>query len=193
MTHLRVLAIHSYQQRGIWERDVIIPSLREIFVYPGAESYFLWWWAVKHRSLITLRSCWNHPDQRWWFPSGPTYRGPLVFAALQTLITDPAGATEILPKSVVSDLTIQCLSKPSSFSEYPTHVAFSHWADYEPPFLYEIVRSNERTPLRRIALSGTVDGICCVLQELQSRQSLPPHVRIFFDLENEESQKNLVG
>jgi hypothetical protein len=192
MTRLRVLAIHSRQDREIWESPVIIPSLREIFVYPGAESWFLWRWAVRQHSLVTLRNCWKHPDQPWWNPSGPTYRGPLVFADLQILITDPEGATEIVPKSVVSDLTIQGLSKPSNFSEYPIHVAYSHWADYKPPFLYEIVRSNERTPLRRIALSGTVDGICCVLQELQSRRSLPPRVRIFFDLENETSQRDLV-
>jgi len=129
MTQLRVLAVHSRQYREIWESCIIIPSLREIFVYPGAESWYLWHWAVKHRSFITLRNCWEYPDQLHWSPSGPTYRGPLVFPALQTLITDPEGATEILPKSVVSNLTIQRLSKPSVFSEYPTHVASSHWAD----------------------------------------------------------------
>jgi len=68
-----------------------------------------------------------------------------------------------------------------------------HWADYKPPFLYEIVRSNERTPLHRISLSGRVDSICCVLLELESRHSLPPRVRVFFDLEKEKSQRDLVG
>ena len=192
MTHLRVLAVHSCQHNKIWESSVIIPSLREIFVYPGAESWYLWYWAVRHRNLVTLRNCWIHPDQPWWNPSGPTYHGPLIFADLQTLITDPEGATEILPKSIVSDLTIQGLSEPSIFSEYSIHVANSHWADYKPPFLYEIVRSNERTPLHRISLSGKVDSICCALQELESRHSLPPRVRIFFDLENGKSQRDLV-
>ena len=192
MTRLRVLAVHSRQHLEIWESRIIIPSLREIFVYPGAQSMSLWRWTVKQRSLITLRNRWIHPEQPYWTPSCLTYRGPLVLAGLQTLITDPAGATEILPMSVVSDLTIQGLSKPPKFSEYPMHVAHSHWADYDPPFLYEIVRSNKRIPLRRITLSGTVDAICCVLQELESRHSLPPRVRLFFDLENEKSQRDLV-
>lgn len=193
MTRLRVLAVHSSQNNKIWESSVIIPSLREIFVYPGAESWYLWGWAVRHHSLVSLRNCWIHPDQPWWKPSGPAYRDRLVFADLRILITDPEGATEILPKSIVSDLTIQGLSEPSIFSQYPIHVANSHWADYKPPFLYEIVRSNERTPLHRISLSGRVDSICGVLQELEFRHSLPPRVRIFCDLENEKSRRDLVG
>jgi len=64
--------------------------------------------------------------------------------------------------------------------------------DYNPPFLYEIARSNKRIPLRRIALSGTIDAICGVLQELESRHSLPPVLRMFLDLENEKSQRDLV-
>ena len=193
MTSLRVLAVHSRQDRKIWEYcSIVIPSLREIFVYPEAESWFLWHWAMQQRSLTTLRNCWKHADQPSWHPSGPTYRGPVVFPNLQTLITDPEGATEILPKSVVSDLTIQGLSKPLSFSEYPDHVMYSHWADYKPPILYDIVRSNERTPLRCMTLSGTVDSICSVLRELQSRDSLPPRVRVFFELEHEISERDLV-
>jgi hypothetical protein len=192
MTRLRVLAVHSCQHHEIWECCIIIPSLRELFVYPGAESSSLWRWAVRQRSLITLHNCRKNPDQLYWSLYGSTYCDSVVFAALQTLITDPEGATELLPQSVVSDLSIQGLSKPSIFSKYPTHVAYSHWADYNPPFLYEIVRSNKRIPLRRITLSGTVGAICCVLQELESRHSLPPRVRIFLDLEIEKSQRDLV-
>ena len=192
MTHLRILAVHSRQHNQIWESRVIIPSLREIFVYPGAESFHLWWWALRQQSLTTLRNCWIHSDQPWRNPPGLRYRGPRAFADLRTLITDPEGATQILSRSVVSDLTIQGLSKFSVFNKYPMHVANSYWANYKPPFLYEIVRSNERTPLHRIALSGRVDSICCVLQGLESHHSLPSRVRIFFDLENEKSQRDLV-
>lgn len=193
MTNLRVLVIHSSQHYEIWGHcNIIVPSLREIFVYPGAESWRFWHWAMEQRSLTTLRNCWKHANQPYWYQSGPKYRGPLVYPGLQTLITDPEGATEILPRSVVSDLTIQNLSRPFSFSEYSTHVPYSHWADQIPPILYDIVRSNERTPLRRITLSGTVDAICTVLRELQSRDSLPPHVRVFFELEHKKSERELV-
>lgn len=197
MTCLRILVIHSRQTNEIlggdvWDCNVTIPSLRKIFVYPGAESSSLWRWVMRQRSLTTLRVCWKHTNQPWWNMSAPKYRGPSVFAELQTLITDPEGATEILPKSVVSDLTIQSVVKRATFSEYPTPVPNSHWADTKPPFLYDIVRSNERTPLRRITLSGTVEGICSVLSELQSRDSLPPHVRMFFEFENEKSERDLV-
>jgi hypothetical protein len=196
MTHLRTLSVHSAQHDGIWNdiwnNHVVIPSLREILVYPGAESWYLWEWAMRQHSLMTLRNCWKHSSQPWWNPSGPTYRGPLVFADLQTLITDAEGATELLPKSVVVDLIIQNILQPSSYSEYPIHVAHSHNSDYKPPFLFEVVRSNERTPLRRITLSGTVDGMLSVLRELQSRASLPPHVRMFFELEEENSERDLV-
>jgi len=182
LTRLRILAVHSCQRGKIWDCDVIIPSLREISVYPGAESGSLWHWAMRQHSLTALRNCWKHTDQPWWYPYGVEHRSPLVFPDLHTLIIDPEGISEILPKSVVADLTIQGLTKRSSFTKYPIHVAGSHWADYKPPFLYDIVRSNERTLLRRITPSGTVDGICSVLKELQSRDSLPPQVRVFFAL-----------
>jgi len=192
LTSLRILTVHSCQRAEIWDCRVIIPSLREIYIYPGAESWFLWHWAKRQHTLTTVQNRWKHADHRWRYPYLPNHRGPLALPYLHTLITDPEGATEVLPKSVVSDLTIQGLTKPSRFIEYPVDVTDSHSVDYEPPFLYNIVRSNERTPLRRITLSGTVDGICSVLRELQSRDSLPPRVRGFFELGYNESERDLV-
>jgi hypothetical protein len=189
LAHLRVLVVHSVQHHEIWDNHTIIPSLRELFVYPGAESWRLWRWAMRQHSLATLRNCWNRP---YWQVMGPTHCSPLVFVDLQTLITDPEGAAELLPKSMVSDLTIQNLSQPSVFSVCPIPVAFScpvGWV-YEPPFLYEIVRSNKRIPLCRITLSGRMDGIHSVLKELQLRDSLPPHVRVF--LEHDRFKRDLV-
>jgi hypothetical protein len=187
LTHLRVLVVHSVQHYEIWDNHTIIPSLRELFVYPGAESWRLWRWA-----MCTLRNRWKHANRPYWQATGPKDCDPLVFVDLQTLITDPEGAAELLPKSIVSDLTIQNLSQLSVFSINPIPVAFSHRWDYKPPFLYEIVRSNKRIPLRRITLSGRMDGIHSVLKELQLRDSLPPHVRVFLELEDDKSKRDLV-
>jgi hypothetical protein len=135
LCHLRTLSVHSAQHDGIWN-DIWnnISSLREIFVYPGAELWYLWQWAMRQYSLMTLGNCWKHSSQPWWNPSGPTYRGPLVFADLQTLITDTDGATELLPKSVVVELIIQNIPQPSSFSEYSIHVA--HYVSARGPCRY---------------------------------------------------------
>jgi F-box domain len=192
MTSLRTLVIHLRQRYDVWHGCVIIPSLREMFVHPGAGSWYLWEWTTRQPNLTILQYCWKDIIQSCWWLPGPPYHGPLIFSDLQTLITDPEGAAELLPKCAVSDLTIQSLSEPSSFCVHPIHVANSHWADYKPPSLYETVRSNQRAPLRRITLSGTVDGICSVLKELQCRDSLPPCVRVFFDLENWKSERDLV-
>ena len=177
MTHLRTLVIHTRQHVDIWANHVIIPSLREIFVYPHAETPFLWQWTMRQHSITTLRNCWNHPPWSPRLPSSPPIRRPSVFPELQTLITNPVGAAELLPKSVVSDLTIHGLRSPLKLLVRASH---------------EIVRSNKRTPLRRITLSGTLDGICYILPLLQSQDSLPPHVRVFFELEYGMSEQDLV-
>lgn len=174
MTHLRTLVVHSRQPVDIWANHVIIPSLREIFVHPGADTPFLWQWSMRQHSIMTLQNCWNDPPWSPRLPSSPPIRRPSVFPELQTLITNPVGAVELLHRSIVSDLTIHDL-------------AGVLWL-----LLQEIVRSNKRTPLRRITLSGTLDGICYILPLLQSEDSLPPCVRIFFELENGMSEQGLV-
>lgn len=168
MTHLRTLVVHSRQHGEIWDNHVVMPSLCEIFVYPDAESPYLWWWTTRQHNLTTLQNCWRHAHSSIWRSPSPPARhdqGPTAFPKLQTLITDSVGVAEFLPKSIVSDLTIHSLS-------------------YVPSYLHTIVSSNKRTPLRRITLSGTLDHICYVLQVLQSQDSLPPHVRLFFELVN---------
>jgi len=180
MTHLRILAVHSYQHVDIWANQVIIPSLRAIFVHPAATSPTLWQWVMRQHSLTTLRSCWYDPPWSLRLPSSPPIRRPSVFPDLHTLITNPVGATEILHKSSVSDLIVHGLTAPSNFNVYPVRV------------LHEIVRSNKHTPLRRITLSGTLGGICYILPLLHSQDSLPPHVRLFFELENRTSERDLV-
>jgi F-box domain len=183
MTNLRVLVVHSLQYSEILDENIIIPSLREIFVHPGAESWHLWRWATRQDSLTTLQCCWSDPNHTTWWFSGPTYHGLVIFANLETLITDPEGAAELLPKSAVSDLTIQFISNPPSLSMY---------SDRKPPFLEEIVCSNQRAPLHRITLAGVMTGVYSVLKELRYRDSLPPRVRLFFVLEQGMSERDLV-
>ena len=188
MTHLRILTVHSRQHGEIWDNHVVMPSLREIFVYPDAESPYLWRWTMRQHNLITLRNCW-HSTQLWsWWPSSPPACGPTAFPKLQTLITDPVGVAELLPTSVVSDLTIHSLPHVN-----PDQIASYNQGDDMPPFLHKIARSNKRTPLRRITLSGTMDRICYILQTLQFRDSLPPHVRLFFKLKDGQSEQDLVS
>ena len=172
MAHLRTLVVHSRQHVDIWMNQIIIPSLCEIFVHPGAETPFLWQWAMRQDSITTLRNCWHYP---LWSPrlsSSPPISHPAVFPKLQTLITNPIGAAEILPKSIVSDLTVH---------------GIAIW-----PFMHWIVHANKRTPLRRITLSGAVEGICSTILRLQSGDSLPLHVRVFCELENWISDQDLV-
>jgi hypothetical protein len=192
MTHLRTLAVHSHQHGEIWDNHVIIPSLREIFVYPGAESPSLWLWTTQQDSLTTLWNCWQGAQWWPWWPPSPPACGSTVFPKLRTLITNPTGVAELLPKSTVSDLTIHGLQQPSNLNVHPVLTRRSHPADDTPSFLPKIVRSNKRTPLRRITLAGTLDRICYILRVLQLRDSLPPHVRLFFELENGNSERDLV-
>ena len=188
MTHLRTLTVHSRQHGEIWDNHVVMPSLREIFVLPDAESPYLWRWTMRQHNLITLWNRW-HSTQLWsWWPSIPPACGPTAFPKLQTLITDPVGVVELLPKSIVSDLTIHGLPLVN-----PDQTASFYSGDDIPPFLHKIVRSNKRTPLRRITLSGEMDRICYILQVLQIRDSLPPHVRLFFQLKDWQSELDVVS
>ena len=187
MTHLRTLVVHSRQHGEIWDNHVVMPSLCEIFVYPDAESPYLWWWIMRQHNLTTLQNCWlDAHSSAWWYPSPPAChgQGPTAFPKLQTLITDSVGVAEFLPKSIVSDLTIHSLPHV-----HPDQII----STYVPSFLHTIVSSNKRTPLRRITLSGTLDRICYVLQVLQSQDSLPPHVRLFVELVNAQSERDLVS
>jgi hypothetical protein len=189
MTHLRILVVHSRQHGEIWDNDVVIPSLRKIYVYPKAETPYLWRWTMRQNNLTTLRNCW-HDNQfaQWWPPSPPSPPacGPTAFPKLQTLITNPVGVDELIYKTIVSDLTIHTL--PPVHPDQPT----TSTGD-TPPFLHKLVRSNKRTPLRRITLSGTLDRICFILQVLQFRDSLPPHVRLFFEQDIWQSERNPVS
>lgn len=170
MTHLRTLTVHSRQHGEIWNNHVVMPSLREIIVYPDAQSPYLWHWTMRQYNLTTLRNCW-YGDQMssWWSPFPPACDSA-AFPDLRTLITDPVGVAELLPKSTVSDLAIYGL---------PDQPMGLHPADNIPAYLHEISCSNKRTPLRRITLLGPLDRSCYILQVLQSLDSLPPHVRLF--------------
>jgi len=179
MTHLRTLVVHSRQHGEIWDNYVVIPSLREIFVYPAAETPYLWSWIMRQHSLTTLRNCWH--DAQFPQPARPPACGPTALPKLRTLITDPEGVDELLLNSIVSDLTIHSLQDQTTTSPGDT-----------PPFLRKIVRSNKRTPLQRITLSGKLARICFILQVLQFRDSVPPHVRLFITLRM-ESEQDLVS
>ena len=172
MAHLRTLVVHSRQHVDIWMNQIIIPSLCEIFVHPGAETPFLWQWAMRQDSITTLRNCWHHPLWSPRMPSSPPIRRPAVFPKLQILITNPIGACEILPKSIVTDLTVHSIPIRQ--------------------YMYWIGHGIKRPPLRRITLSGAVEGICSTILLLQSKDSLPSHVRVFFERENRTSEPDLV-
>ncbi len=188
MTRLRTLTVHSRQRGEIWDNNIVMPSLRELFVYPDAESPYLWHWTMRQHNLITLRNCWHGGHiSSWWSPFPPACDST-AFPNLQTLITDPAGVVELLPKSAVSDLAIHGLPHL-----YPFQLINLHPADDIPQYLHKIGRSNKRTPLRRITLSGPLDRSCYVLQVLQFLDSLPPHVRLFSAPEDGQSEQALVS
>jgi hypothetical protein len=174
MAHLRTLVIHSFQRDHIWDRTIFIPSLRKLLVYPGAESWNLMLWAMRQENLTTLQHYWKRPyhpyrDSRYFVSSG--------LNALQTLITDPGGAGQFLSLLTVSDLTIHDIPQPSSVTKNTKYFTRRNYALH---FWYPIIHSNRVAPLRRITLSGSVEGMCSALQSLQTHDSLPPHVRVFF-------------
>jgi len=193
MTHLRTLAVHSRQHGEIWDNYVTMPSLREIFVYPGAESPYLWRWTMRQHSLIILQNCWPGVQSSSWWPYGPPDCGPVAFPKLQTLITNAVSVNELLPKITVSGLTMHGLAQLSNISVHAVQITNSHWVDAVPSFLHKIDHSHKRAPLRRITLSGKLDCICYILQVLQFRDSLPPHVRLVFELEQWMSEQALVS
>jgi hypothetical protein len=175
MTHLHTLVIHSFQSYRIWHRTIFIPSLRELLVYPGAESWDLMIWALRQENLTTLQHYWKHPYHPYWDLSYVISSG---LSTLQTLITNPGGAGQFLPLRSVSDLTIHNVPQPSTIIINTKDFSRRHYASH---FWYPIVQSNMVVPLRRITLSGRVDGICSALRSLQIHHSLPPHVRVFFE------------
>jgi hypothetical protein len=174
MTHLHTLVIHSFQRDHIWDRTIFIPSLRKLLVYPGAESWNLMLWAMRQKNLTTLQHYWTYPYHIY---SDSRHIVSSDVKTLQTLITDPGGANQFLFLLTVSDLTIHDVPQPSSVT---INAKYSTRWNYPLHFWYPIIRSNRVAPLRRITLSGRVDGICDALQSLQTRHSVPPHVRVFF-------------
>jgi hypothetical protein len=175
MTHLHTLVIHSFQSYRIWHRTIFIPSLRELLVYPGAESWYLMIWALRQENLTTLQHYWKHPFHPYW-ESRTTI--PSHLNGLQTLITDLVGAALFLPLHTVSDLTIHNVPQPSNVTI--NNEDFFLWPDPSHFWYSIVIHRNRVAPLRRITLSGRVDGICSTLQGLQTHHSLPPHVRVFF-------------
>jgi hypothetical protein len=174
MTHLHTLVIHSLQPYHMWYRAILIPSLRELFVYPGAESWELMLFALRQENLTTLQHYWERPHHPYWDLKYIISSG---LKTLQTLITDPGGAGQFLPIRNVSDLIIHKIPQPSTVILNTKDFARRHHASH----FWDPIVSNMVAPLRRITLSGRVDGICSALQSLQTHHSLPPHVRVFFD------------
>ena len=171
MTRLRKLVIHTPQSPILWMAPVVVGTLREIYAHDRAESSPMLGWISYQPHINTLRIHCNGNKLRKYRVSPPN---SIFFPSLSLLTTNPGGASILLPESVVEDLHIENLGYHNGLLERLEGVE----RPQDPSLIQAIRESHERTPLRRLTLTGNASDIFKFLNSLAEGGVALPHIRI---------------
>ena len=185
LTRLRKLVIHAPQNALLWTTPVAVETLREIYAHIGAESTPMLGWISYQPRINTLRVHYNGRKPREYRVHPPN---SIFFPSLSFLTSNAEGAAILLPESVVEDLHIEGLTYNKALPQESEGVA-----RLQRPSLVRAMRdSNERTPLRRLTLTGDIVGIFRCLKVLAEGGVSISHIRMVLVGEITESIQILV-
>ena len=185
LTRLRKLVIHAPQNALLWTIPVVIATLREIDAHIGAESTPMLGWISYQPSINTLRVHCNGNKLREYRVHPPN---SIFFPSLSFLTSNAEGASILLPESVVEDLHIEGLEYNKELPQASEGVARLQ----RPSLVRAMKDSCERTPLRRLTLTGDTIGIFKCLKALAEGGVSLSHVRMILFGEITESIQILV-
>ena len=168
LTRLRKLVIHAPQNALLWTIPVEIATLREIYAHTGAESTPMLGWISYQRRINTLRVHCTGNKMREYRIHPPN---SIFFPSLSFLTSNAEGAAILLPESVVEDLHIEGL-------EYSNMLPEGVPLLQGPSLVRAMKESHERTPLRRLTLTGDILGIFKWLKALAEGGVSISHIRM---------------
>ena len=171
LTRLRKLVIHSPQNALLWTIPVEIPTLREIYAYNGAESTPMLGWISYQPRINTLRVHCTGNKLREYRVHPPN---SIFFPSLSFLTSNAEGAAILLPESVVEDLHIEGLECNKVLPQASEGVPPLQ----RPSLVRAMKESHERTPLRRLTLTGDIVDIFKWLKALAEGGISISHIRM---------------
>ncbi|SRR5258706_3451743 len=171
VTRLRKLVIHAPQNALLWTIPVEIATLREIYAHNGAESSPMLGWISYQPRINTLRVHCTGNKLREYRVHPPN---SIFFPSLSYLTSNAEGAEILLPESAVEDLHIEGLEYNKVLPQASEGVPRLQ----RPSLVRAMKESHERTPLRRLTLTGDTVGIFKWLKALAEGGISIPHIRM---------------